>query len=218
MAKHRMEDASIPVIDRKYQRFFTTGTVCFLIRIGRVQNIPDIARSPHTVVKFIFGMTPFQRQALHNRMHLVTPVQHIFVLASMRTPRTRRTVLDQFSVLPIHIRAGILITSFPTTQSTDLIELRPFGESIVGCMINDNTTAVLHIFQEAAVRLLRPRISVIVQHYQLVRAKVEHKTGHILALFGRDGKVHIKTTGIFQDLFQHNMAHLPVMVVLSCDQ
>ena len=59
MAKHRMEDASIPVIDRKYQRFFTTGTVCFLIRIGRVQNIPDIARSPHTVVKFIFGMTPF---------------------------------------------------------------------------------------------------------------------------------------------------------------
>lgn len=100
----------------------------------------------------------------------------------------------------------------------DLIELRPFGESIVGCMINDNTTAVLHIFQEAAVRLLRPRISVIVQHYQLVRAKVEHKTGHILALFGRDGKVHIKTTGIFQDLFQHNMAHLPVMVVLSCDQ
>ena len=163
-------------------------------------------------------MTPFQRQALHNRMHLVTPVQHIFVLASMRTTRTRRTVLDQFSVLPIHIRAGILITSFPTTQSTDLIELRPFGESIVGCMINDNTTAVLHIFQEAAVRLLRPRISVIVQYYQLVRAKVEHKTGHILALFGRDSKVHIKTTGIFQDLFQHNMAHLPVMVVLSCDQ
>ena len=51
-------------------------------------------------------------------------------------------------------------------------------------MIDDNTTAVLHIFQETAVRLFRPRISVIIQHYQLVRAKVEHKTGHILACSG----------------------------------
>ena len=163
-------------------------------------------------------MTPFQGQAFHDRMHFVTSVQYIFVLASMRTADTRRTVLDQLAVLPVHIRAGILVTSFPTSQGTDFIKLRPFGESIVGRMIDDNTTAVLHIFQETAVRLFRPRISVIIQHYQLVRAEVEHKAGHVLTLFGRDGKVHIKTAGIFQDLFQHNMAHLPVMIVLSCDQ
>ncbi len=36
MSKHRMEDAGIPVIDCKDQRFFTTGTVRFLIRLGRV--------------------------------------------------------------------------------------------------------------------------------------------------------------------------------------
>ena len=85
-------------------------------------------------------------------------------------------------------------------------------------MVDDNAAAVLHIFQETAVRLLRPRIAVIVQHHQLVRAEVEHKAGHILSLSGRDGKVHIETAGIFQDLLQHNVAHLPVMIVLSCDQ
>ena len=85
-------------------------------------------------------------------------------------------------------------------------------------MIDHHTATLRNVLQETAVGLLRPSIAVVIQHDQRIGFEVEHKAGHILASSGRDRQIYRETARVLQNLFQHDMAHRPIVVVLPCDQ
>ena len=85
-------------------------------------------------------------------------------------------------------------------------------------MIDHDSSASLRVSQESIPGLFRPRIAIVVKHDQLVWLKVQDETGHIFPFLRRNRQIDLEKTGILQDLFQYDMAHWPIVIVLPRDQ
>ena len=69
-------------------------------------------------------MFPMLRQSLQYRMPFASLIEDIFMLVAMGAAGARGIILGESVVLPIDVRPGFLVASFPSAQSG---ETREFG-------------------------------------------------------------------------------------------
>ncbi len=215
MTQHDVRDAGLAIVHRKDKRFFASrssgGGVCH----ARVEQMLDVGRTTHGVVHLVLSMHPVGRKSLGDGVFAVAPVHHVFALLAMRTSVSRSVVQHQFSVLKVAIRARFLVPAFPSAQGNDAVELLPSGKGIVRCMIDDESATVLHIVQESLVGVLRPSVAIVVQHYHVVILKPGLEAVHVATGSRGECDVRYKEARVVQYLLDSQMAHLPVVVVLS---
>lgn len=101
----------------------------------------------------------------------------------------RLEILVELSVFQIAVGPVLLRAAAPSSEGYDFVEFLPLRESIVRCVVDDDSTAVLNIFKESGVGLLALVVTVVIQYDHVVKAEIGSERTHIATRFGSQGDI-----------------------------